>query len=588
MPGLSIVREDGDAADAFEAGLSAVRFFEEYRTTVHYEGEALTVASTGYERYPVRRVDTEAGPVVLEGYLYDVDDVPAHLADVAAWVAADDRAALRSWIRDRDGDFLAVVVDADDDTATVVPDALGRLPFYHAQVDGATVASRELKLLRAFAAARDASLGVDDLAIAQSLSFGYRLGTRTLFAGVERLPPAATLSVGRDRDVSRLFRHDFGDRVGTERTPAENAGRLADLFETACENRADLPGSTVLALSGGLDSRAVAGAFDACDVDFSAATFDRPDGSASDEVRAARAVAETLDVDWQQYVARDTDEHRETLLDLKQGMNYLRLSFLVDFLERLDQPRGAATYVTGDGGDKVFPDMRPPKSFVDEAEAVEYAIAANSIFDPAEAAAIAGVSERRLRASVRDRFAEYPEMDLRDAYVHFLVRERGMNWLYQGEDRNRYYYWSASPFYAVPFFRAGMAVPPEQKGPAFYRQFLEQFAPELVDIEYVNFGASITSAEYRLKRFVYDTLSRYPSLQDAVVTAVKRVTNDATVSAPEVVGDLSRELAAGADADSPLSPSAIENVVHNPESYSEPEMYHLLTVTTLVGRQASG
>ncbi|AQL44654.1 hypothetical protein BV210_17975 (plasmid) [Halorientalis sp. IM1011] len=586
MPGVSIVREAGGDAAGFDAALSAVRFFDEYRTTVHYDGDDLTVASTGYDGYPVRTVETEHGCVVLEGYLYDVDDADAHLADVAEWVATDDRTALRSWVRDRDGDFLVVVVDETEETATVVPDALGRLPLYHAEIDGATVVSRELKLIRELAEIRDEPVGVDDLAVAQSLLFGYRLGTGTLFDSVDRLPPAATLSVGEDREVSRLFRHDFGATVYDHRSPDENAAQLADLFETACENRTALPGGTVLALSGGLDSRAVAGAFEATGVDFTAATFDRPDGSASDEVRAAASVADALDVDWQQYVAHDTDEHRETLLELKQGMNYLRLSFLVDFLERLDPPRGAATYVTGDGGDKVFRDMRPSRSFADRGEMVDYAIAANSIFDASEAAAIAGVPEERLRASVRDRFEQYPESDHRDAYVHFLVRERGMNWLYQGEDRNRYYYWSVSPFYSQSFFRAAMQCPPDQKGPEFYQRFLRQFAPELVDIEYVNFGASITSAEYRVKRFVYDTLSRYPSLQDAVVDVVKRLGNDSTVSAPEVVEDIERELAADG-VERTLSTAAVEDVVHNPDAYSEPEMYHLLTVATLVG-EASG
>lgn len=583
MPGVSLHRSDGGSTTDFEAALDTVCFFDDYEPTVHYDGDELTVASTGYDGYPVRTVDTDEGIVVFEGFLYDADDPDDHLRRVASWVDEGDRDALESWVRERDGDFLAVVVDAETETPTLLSDGLGRLPVYHAETDSGAVVSRELKLVRELTE----PVGVDPLAVAQSLLLGYRLGTRTLFEVINRLPPAATLAVDGERTVERLFRHDFGRRVHEDWSRDEHAEALADRFETACRNRGDLPGETVLALSGGLDSRAVAGGFDAAGVEFSAATFDRPDGSASDEVRAAGAVAEALDLDWEHYVARDTDENRETLLELKQGMNYLRLSFLVDFLEQLDPPRGGATYVTGDGGDKAFPDMRPPGSYDSLEEVAEYTISANSIFDPAEAAAIAGVSEERLRESVRERFEAYPETDPKNAYIHFMVRERGMNWLYQGEDRNRYYYWSVSPFYAQPFFKRAMRVPQDSKGGQFYRRFIDEFATELVDIEYVNFGAPINSREYRLKVFLYDALSRYPALQDAAIGVLRRLRDDEAVAAPSVVDEISRA-AASDGVEQELSAAAIEDVVRNADSYGEPEMYHLLTLTSLVGQQASG
>ena len=111
MPGVSIRRNDGGSTTDFEAALDAVCFFDDYDATVHYDGDGLTVASTGYDGYPVRSVDTDEGLVVFEGFLYDTDDTDAALRRVASWVDAGDTDALESWVRERDGDFLAVVVD---------------------------------------------------------------------------------------------------------------------------------------------------------------------------------------------------------------------------------------------------------------------------------------------------------------------------------------------------------------------------------------------------------------------------------------------------------------------------------------------
>ena len=43
-----------------------------------------------------------------------------------------------------------------------------------------------------------------------------------------------------------------------------------------------------------------------------------------------------------------TDDHDEVLLETLQGMNYLAMSFIVDFFEQLERETPRGTYVTGD------------------------------------------------------------------------------------------------------------------------------------------------------------------------------------------------------------------------------------------------
>jgi len=101
MPGLTVIR-GRDALDdaAVDAALDAVCFFDTYdRERLYEDGEHLVV-STAYPDYPVQRVETDGGPVVLEGDLYDVSEaaLPSTLRRVGRWAAAGDDRSLGSWL----------------------------------------------------------------------------------------------------------------------------------------------------------------------------------------------------------------------------------------------------------------------------------------------------------------------------------------------------------------------------------------------------------------------------------------------------------------------------------------------------------
>lgn len=51
---------------------------------------------------------------------------------------------------------------------------------------------------------------------------------------------------------------------------------------------------------------------------------------------------------------------------------------------------------------------------------------------------------------------------------------------------------------------------------------LQNLSPDVVQVEYANVGASIDSAEYKLKQVAFDLLSRSPSIRDFVVDTIKR------------------------------------------------------------------
>ncbi len=524
MPGLSVVRGRDAFDDAtLDAALDSLLFRDDYeRETLYADGEYVVVA-TAYPSYPVRRVETDDWVAVLDGRLYDVadEDVPATLERIGQWAVDGDDEALSEWLSARDGDFVILALPKNGGDAVVVNDALGRLPTFRAGVGGADVVTREPKLVTELARRTGDRPMVDRLGVAQTLLFGYRLGSRTLFEGVDRLPPATRARLGEGGAPASVYVHDFGRTPHASKSVEENAARLAEKFASACRNRSDAGTTSVVSLSGGLDSRAAAAGYCAAGVPFATATFDRAGGDTAADVRAAREVASVLDAPWTAYhVDRDEADMRE-LLDTMQGTNSVSMGHIVEFLSGVAADHDAPVLVTGDGGDKAFPNLDPGRSFGSLDDLLRYVLEAESVFSTSDAAAIARVDEDRLVASVRERLDSYPESTLADRYVHFYVRERGVNWLNLGEDRNRHYCWSVSPFYALPFFTDAMGCPADQKSRSrLYRRFIAELAPEVLDVEYADFGAPVTSTEYALKRFAYDAFAGYPRLKQSLLNLV--------------------------------------------------------------------
>ncbi|WP_129116673.1 asparagine synthase-related protein [Halegenticoccus tardaugens] len=608
MPGLSIVRGGDDVATGtIDDALDAVTFLDGYRVDEHVRDAGTMVAHTGYDAYPVRAVEGEGWTAVLEGYVHDTADPEREVRSVVRWLRAGDTEKLRSWLREGDKEFLLAVADHDAGEVTVLTDVLGRFPTYSVTIDGTTVVSRELKFVRRMVDALGDPVSLDRLAVAQQLLFGYTLGTRTPFEGVEQLPPGARIDVEDGIEVDRVYRHDFEGHEHADRSSAENAEALASRFLDACRRRSNVAGQNVVSLSGGLDSRAVAAGFARTDLPAVAATFQRvsnpepvntgevsstpaiagemgSDESAfademSDDAEIAEEVAAKLGIPWTLYQVSDSARVRSQLLDMKQGTNYLEMAFILEFFERLQADHGSLTYLTGDGGDKVLADLTAGRPVGTDGTLAHHLVETNSIFPPEEAARIAGIDTQRLLGSVRERVRSYPESDHDAKHVHFLIRERGMNWLTHGEDRNRYYFPSLSPFYAWPVFEYAMNCPPEQKQRrGLYREFLSMLSPEIADVEYANFGASLSSLEYRVKHRLYDELTRFPSLKRLVVSQVRRKQKGRReeLRDPEPV----RALLA-ADGDSGLNPRGVESVLERESSYSDAELARLHTVVAL-------
>lgn len=532
MPGVHLL---GDAADdsteypSIPDSLDALRHDERYESAVLVD-DPHVLASTAYPEYPIQTFESEGLWVCLEGELYDVPD--ARLADeclmAGEWLHEPiDAERIRDWLLGVDGEFVLYALDTTSGELAVCNDALGRLPLYYHVTGTRLVSSRELRFVH-----RIADVDFDRMGIAQSLLFGFPLGDRTLLEDVTRLPPATVLTLGEsDVETTTLHQFDFERNDHGDRSVQRNASELASRFSTACRNRANVQKRNLVSLSGGLDSRAVLAGLRGVDAPVAAATMDYPPMYSRTEVEIAERIAATLDVEWRSYrLQRPTGADLDALVKTMNGMNSLSMAHILRFFEEIRREYGSSTtYFTGDGGDKVLHDLSPANHVADDADLVEYCIDYEGRTALGTVAGLTGIPADRIVEEIRSLVATYPERSPARKYVHFLVYERAVNLLGQGEDRNRFHFWGTTPFYSLPVFVYAMNCPDGQKRDyRLYREFLERLSPASVRIDNVNFGVPPASRMHTVASVAYRTLQRSPTLSERAFPILKGVVGDAS------------------------------------------------------------
>jgi asparagine synthase (glutamine-hydrolysing) len=500
MPGI-VVAAGPHAADAL-AAMARERYVQQSFAAQAASGGLLAGASA-YETYPLAVAKAAGCTAVLEGAAHaeqpaQVERMLVDLAQAFAGDPAAARAQAETWAARTDGDFVLLVVKDDGSQALVVNDRLGRLPLYVAARGNSAAIAREIKAVRAACGAGD----VDRHALAQMLLFTFPLGVRTLHAHISRLPEASSARIdgGGRVDVRSYFHWDLEalEAGGVAPDAAELAERFAEstaaIVDWACGR------NIVLGLSGGLDSRAVAAALSRSKTSYSAVTFTSRRKKAAEETEASERIARALGIPWEALVlAPPTWEDERAMAVMRDGTSNVALSFLAEYFELLSQRFGPGTiHFTGDGGDRALPDLRAEVRVTDRDGFLEYRLA-NALWTVAEAAALVCLPRDEVVEAIRSHFASYPERDASFHNARFMISDWAMNRLFCGEDRNRSFLWSATPFYAQSFFEAAMRAPARRKRYyALYADVLRALDPRVVKIAKSNWGHPVDSPLVRL------------------------------------------------------------------------------------------
>lgn len=498
MPGitLEIASHSIDLAE-FQKGQAGMLHAPDYKTTVQLSTPTMAVGSVGYPEYPVWFADSATGLVGLEGRIYNRDSLSMRSSLIALadqlLASTTPEKLVSDWIQQHDGEYIGVVAARDGSAVLIFTDPLGRLPLYYRATESDFVAARECK----FVATRTGSANFDPIAWAQCLWIEHPFGDRTLFAGISHLPGGTLLQARRRGDSlsvsrTRVCEFNFEEEPSPGARLSDQVASLVESFTEAARQRGthSETGTNLVSLSGGQDSRAVAAALVRAGVSCNAASFTASDGAGAPDARIAATIAAKLGISWTRIdIPSPTQAQESRLLTLKDGLNSVGMAFILPFMDAIVERWGRrATYMTGDGGNPIMGSTL---------HHLTHAILSGhmSSISAEMAERVMQLPSGTLWAELNKVLAGYPEQDSQLRVTHFIMCERNPRWLFEGEDRARFFLWQTSPFLSVKFLREAMRIPPHFKEHyRLYRQFQKQLSPVCSQIPDANYNIPIGSA----------------------------------------------------------------------------------------------
>lgn len=255
------------------------------------------------------------------------------------------------------GQFAFVIYDRRDRTLFLARDHFGICPMFYTVVDGLFIFASEIKaILEHPLAPREVDLtGLD-----QVLSLPGTVSPRTMFKGVESLPPGHYLKVG-DGDVKSTEYWDLDYPVlgepGGDEPESYYAEALRELFEQSVRYRlrADVP--VGFFLSGGLDSSLIASVIRKVSPDIKRHSFSISFSDARiDEAKYQRLMVESvasihheLEFDEAEVAGRLREVVYHSEAPLKETYNTASLA-----LSRCTRESGIRVVLNGEGSDELF------------------------------------------------------------------------------------------------------------------------------------------------------------------------------------------------------------------------------------------
>jgi asparagine synthase (glutamine-hydrolysing) len=550
-----------------------MKHFEWYKFNVLHNAEKIIIGMSYYNSYPFTVIRSDKMLTIIEGTIYNksVKRIRKDLDEISFELSSNKLLDnIRKFVLDTNGEFIVIKYDKQREKLIIFNDAFGRLPFYlfssPRRYTIMLILSREVKFITPFIKKRN----FDKFGLAEYLLFGYPLGNRTLWKDVKRLPPAAFLMVNikdQKKYLKKVFSWNLDPEVESKETRKnlyEETKKLRYLFLTSLRDitqKFSKSYTHVVSLSGGLDSRAtLAGLIDIGSKP-TAYSF------SSSENRIAGEIAQRLKVKHHtislSYCISD-----KSYVDLTDGLLDLGLRSRVSYLDSIRRELGGKVILyTGDGGDKTL----APSGFKGDISKVQrllqYIIETEHVLKLDEISNILDINKNTFRKHLYNHIMEYPEKTMEGKFTHFKVFERGFKWLFVGEDRNRIFLWSTTPFYSIPFFKNAIKIPQRIKEHyILYKKFLSNLNPILCQIRYYDRLIPLSIPDWLLKIYLMSFelfKTRFYELGTAnpIIKAINILMGKASHETPVEIKKLILSLLAQKRTYKPINSSRISNML---------------------------
>ena len=543
MPGISlkcdltkrIKRDDSKRGEIFLNALNSIIHNDFYKREIFLNDDLYSVGCTRYLEYPVKIFENSKYWICFEGKIYgkhysllanEMYELMNFIFSTRSYTD-DDKKIISDWLFKSDGDFVIYALNKKSKDFIIINDVLGRLPIYYFCEEGKELlVSREMEFISYFIQESDDNYDNNDkfdrMGVAQFLLFSHTLGNRTLLRNIYRLEPATLLRIHNDNseiNIDNLYRYNFESKSHLNDSLKGSAQELVSLFSDGCKKRVDYDTKNLITLSGGFDSRSIAGWFHKNKIPAYAATTVDPTwkpflGNLSD-AQIAKQIATSLNIPWEYYhFIESRAKDLVMLLRIKKGLTYLGYGFLIQFLDKLmlQHNSSAMNVFVGYSGDRILADLSTTYTSLDELVSSIFAIRA---FLPLkDVAVLVQIKESEIVDEIRNTLISYPEENLSQKLVHFIFYGRQFKFVFEAEDIHRLYFWIVNPFYSIPFFNYAMNCADEHKSEqALYREFLFKMSPLAAAIKNSNWGSSILSKKFKIVQSILSLTFRYPILK---------------------------------------------------------------------------
>jgi len=470
----------------------------------------LVLNSSNYE-YPVsQHIINQDITLIFEGKIYGetIESLIKPLKSIASELIDE---KLSQYAFRLDGEFYFYKIDIKRNQITVFGDHLNRLPLYFGSKNQQWIISRQINLAQFFLKSK-----INRLNLAEFMVFEYNLADRTWFENIFCLQIDDYIQIDTENNNlqvrKKIETYNFENKIKFEDTKTL-LKNMSNIFIKSCSNRA--VNNNVLSMSGGMDSRSVASGLVKCNESFSGVTFENAEKTALYDAIIAKEIADTLNVKWQKISLTNESFSIDitSLMKIKMSIQSCRLYFLYQYCEEVKKIFGSKiTFFTGDGGDKVFPDLTKNLTFNDDLKLFNFIIKENHEFTINLAAKITEVQEKDLEKQIFSYIQELPGITSSSKLEQFMLRARMKRYIFEGEDRNRNYFWSTTPFLSKDFFSLMMSIDAEiKKQETFYFDFISNLNRDVAAIRNENFSKGKLQIGKGIYFFVKKLSNRYLS-----------------------------------------------------------------------------
>lgn len=297
--------------------------------------------------------------IVFNGEIYNFQELREKLSSRHTFTTRSDTEVIihlyeeygESCVDHLRGMFAFAIWDTRKERLFIARDRVGKKPLYYAAHNGALVFASEISALIRYLPRKPA---ISTQALDLYLTYQYIPSPQTIYDGIMALPPAHTLTCGRDGKILARRYWDIDYRQKTSLSFPQACEKTHELLRESTRLRmiADVPLGAFL--SGGHDSSIIVGLMSqlsSLPVKTFSIGFDESDFS---ELSYARLVAERFKTDHHEFVVRPHFIDLLPEIVRSYGQPFADASALPSYVIARETRKQVTVALNGDGGDEAF------------------------------------------------------------------------------------------------------------------------------------------------------------------------------------------------------------------------------------------